>query len=104
MPSTQADPDQSSVTLQRRSVVSSFLFKYSDIHASAAEVARFRRSDKVRTYQLRVPYEAGKQTDEKLTGITTKDTTSRRYRAAATSKQIRPHWTLRGENSGKRRR
>lgn len=100
----EASSVQGSAVLQRRSVVSSFLFKYSDIHARAAEVALFRRSDKVRTYQLRVPYETGKQTDEKLTGITTKDTTSRRYRAASTSKQIRPHWTLRGENSGKRRR
>ncbi|CRG91045.1 hypothetical protein PISL3812_08093 [Talaromyces islandicus] len=51
MSSAEAGSDQSSATLQRRSVVSSFLFKYSDIHARAAEVALFRRSDKVRTYQ-----------------------------------------------------
>ncbi|QKX54396.1 uncharacterized protein TRUGW13939_01482 [Talaromyces rugulosus] len=46
MPSTEADSERSNAILQKRSVVSSFLFKYSDIHARAAEVALFRRSDK----------------------------------------------------------
>ncbi|KAH8703244.1 hypothetical protein BGW36DRAFT_422813 [Talaromyces proteolyticus] len=51
MANTSAQTEQQIASLEKRSIVSSFLFKYPDIHSRAAEVALFHRSDKVRTYQ-----------------------------------------------------